>query len=54
MAEKAWKAELKQLFLEKKALIPVNWEDLSKEQRHQVICSYMFLMEKYNYGVFES
>ncbi len=53
MAEKAREADLKQLFVDKKALIPVSWEDLSKEQRRRVIRSHMFLTKKYNDGVFE-
>jgi hypothetical protein len=53
MAEKACEAELKQLFLDKKALLPMKWDDLSKEQRRRVIRSHMFLTEKYNDGVFE-
>jgi hypothetical protein len=53
MAEKAYEAELRQLFMEKKALMPVKWDSLSKEQRKHLMRSHMFLMEKYNDGVFE-
>ncbi len=53
MAEKVCEVELKQLFLDKKALLPMKWEDLNKEQRRRVIRSHMFLTEKYNDGVFE-
>jgi len=46
------KAELQQLFVEKKALQPVRWTELSKEQKHKVIRSHMFLKEKYEDGAF--
>jgi hypothetical protein len=43
---------LKQLFKEKKALVPIMWENLSKERRC-LTRSHMFLMEKYIDGIFE-
>jgi len=48
----ACKAELVQLFIEKKALVPVKWEDLSDSQRKKVVRSHMFLREKYEDGKF--
>lgn len=33
MAKKACEAELRQLFMDKKVLVPVKWESLSREQR---------------------
>ncbi len=53
MAEKACEAELKQLFAEKKALVPVKWDALSAEQRRRLTRSHMFLTEKFNDGIFE-
>jgi hypothetical protein len=46
-ARDACKAELAQLFLEKKALTPVRWVDLTAVQEVSVIWSHMFLKEKY-------
>jgi hypothetical protein len=52
VASDACKAELQQLFVEKKALQPVKWSELNKEQRRKVIRSHMFLKEKYEDGAF--
>jgi hypothetical protein len=52
VASDACKAELQQLFVEKKALQPVKWSGLSREQRRKVIRSHMFLKEKYEDGAF--
>jgi hypothetical protein len=41
----ACKAELVQLFEEKKALRPVKWTDLTADQKESVIRSHMFLKE---------
>jgi hypothetical protein len=51
-ARDACKAELQQLFEEKKALRPVRWCDLTAEQKASVIRSHMFLKEKYEDGKF--
>jgi hypothetical protein len=51
-ARDACKAELKQLFEEKRALRPVKWADLTAEQKESVIRSHMFLKEKYEDGKF--
>jgi hypothetical protein len=51
-ARDACKAELQQLFKEKKALCPVKWQSLSPEQKQSVIRSHMFLTEKYEDGQF--
>lgn len=39
--------------MEKKALVPVVWEELSKEQRQCITRLHIFLTENYNDGVFE-
>jgi hypothetical protein len=46
MAEKACEAELKQLFLEKKALVRVKWETLSRKQRKGLTRSHIFLTDR--------
>jgi len=51
-AREACKAELTQLFEEKKALTPVKWADLTAEQKETVIRSHMFLKEKWEDGKF--
>jgi hypothetical protein len=51
-AREACKSELMQLFVEKKALVPVDWTKLSTEQRKRVVRSHMFLREKYEDGKF--
>jgi len=51
-ARDACKAELLQLFEEKKALRPVRWADLTQDQKESVIRSHMFLKEKYEDGKF--
>jgi hypothetical protein len=48
----ACKNELVQLFVEKKALVPVKWNDLSDTQRKKIVRSHMFLREKYEDGKF--
>jgi len=48
----ACKDELIQLFKEKKALVPVKWENLTDDQKKKVVCSHMFLREKYEDGKF--
>jgi hypothetical protein len=53
VAENACRAELEQLFLDKKALVPVKWETLSAEKTKHINRSHMFLKEKFNNGVFE-
>jgi hypothetical protein len=52
VAEQACKAELVQLFREKKALVPVLLENLTEEQKRQVFHSHMFLTEKFEDGKF--
>jgi hypothetical protein len=52
LASDECKAELYQLFIEKKALQPVRWEELNKEQKQKVIRLHMFLKEKYEDGTF--
>jgi hypothetical protein len=51
-ARNACKDELVQLFREKKALVPVQWNDLTQKQRKKVVRSHMFLREKYEDGKF--
>ncbi len=51
-AREAGKAELIQLFKEKKALVPVKWENLTPAQRKKVVRSHMFLRDKYEDGMF--
>jgi hypothetical protein len=51
-AHDACKVELVQLFKEKKALVPVKWETLTKAQRKKVVRSHMFLQKKYEDGKF--
>jgi hypothetical protein len=51
-AKQACKAELVQLFVEKKALVPVDWKKLSNGQKKKVVRSHMFLREKYEDGQF--
>jgi len=51
-AREACKAELLQLFKEKKALTPVKWDSLTPEQCKKVVRSHMFLREKYEDGRF--
>ena len=47
-------AELKQLFVDKKALIPVLYRDLPRKLRRKILRSSMFLKEKYDArGLFE-
>jgi len=41
-----------QLFVLKKALVPVNWNKLSNRQKKKVVRSHMFLREKYQDGKF--
>jgi len=53
IASNECKAELYQLFIEKKALQPVRWEELNKEQKRKVIWSHMFLKEKYKDSTFD-
>jgi hypothetical protein len=48
----ACKAELVQLFIEKKALVPVKWENLNETQKKKVVRSHMFLREKFEDGKF--
>ncbi len=48
----ACKAELVQLFIEKKALAPVKWENLNETQKKKVVRSHMFLREKFEDGKF--
>jgi len=49
-ARYACKDELIQLFKEKKALVPVKWENLIDDQKKKVVRSHMFLREKYEDG----
>ncbi len=51
-ATQACMAELKQLFLEKKALVPVKWSELTHKQKRNMIRSHMFLKKKYKDGQF--
>jgi hypothetical protein len=46
------KDELLQPFKEKKALVPVKWENLTDDQKKKVVRSHMFLREKYEDGKF--
>jgi len=50
VAADACKAELLQLFQEKKALVPVRWDDLDEGQKKKAVCSHMFLKEKFEDG----
>jgi hypothetical protein len=52
VAIEAVRSKLKQLFEEKKALMPVKYANLSKEQRKRVVNSHMFLKEKFDDGRF--
>lgn len=52
VAEKACKDELKQLFREKKALVPVKWDTLNDKQKRQIVKSHMFLKETFEDGSF--
>jgi hypothetical protein len=52
VADKACKDELKQLFREKKTLVPVKWETLNDKQKRQTVKSHMFLKEKFEDGSF--
>jgi hypothetical protein len=52
MALDACKAELVQLFIKEKALVPVKWENLNETQKKKVVRSHMFLREKYKDGKF--
>jgi hypothetical protein len=52
VAKDAVKEELTQLFIHKKALEPVRWDDLNQEQRKRAVRSHMFLKEKYEDGSF--
>jgi hypothetical protein len=52
VADKACEDELKQLFREKRALVPVKWETLNDKQRRQIVKSHMFLKEKFEDGSF--
>jgi hypothetical protein len=36
----------------KQALIPVNWDNLTGEQKQKLVRSHMFLKEKHEDGVF--
>jgi hypothetical protein len=51
-ARDACRAELLQLFQEKKALCPVKISELTPAQRRNIIRSHMFLKEKYEDGHF--
>jgi hypothetical protein len=53
VADAACEAELVQLFREKRALVPVIWDDLTKEQQDKVVRSHMFLKEKFEDGIFQ-
>jgi hypothetical protein len=53
VASDACKSELTQLFIEKQALVPVKWEELTREQQKKAVRSHMFLSEKYEVGVFD-
>jgi hypothetical protein len=46
-ALEACKAELVQLFVEKRAIVPVEWKNLSETQKKKVVRSHVFLQEKY-------
>jgi hypothetical protein len=52
VAIEAVRSELKQLFEEKKALVPVRYTGISKDQRKRDIRSHMFLKEKFEDGKF--
>ncbi len=52
VAQKACEDELKQLFREKKALVPVKWESLNPKQKKQIVKTHMFLKEKFEDGSF--
>jgi hypothetical protein len=52
VTEKACKDELKQIFQEKKVLVPVKWEFLCDKQKKQIVQSHMFLKEKLEDGIF--
>jgi hypothetical protein len=52
VADKACEDELKQLFREKKALVPVKWETLNDKQKRQIVKSHMFLKQKFKDGSF--
>jgi len=52
VAKDAVKEELTQLFIHKKALEPVRWDDLNQEQHKRAVRSHMFLKEKYEDGSF--
>jgi hypothetical protein len=52
VAAKACETELVQLFIGKKTLVPVRWDDLTIEQRKKVVRSHMFLREKFEDGKF--
>jgi hypothetical protein len=41
------KEEIVQLFMERQALRPVKWDELSTEQKRNAVRSHMFLKEKY-------
>jgi len=50
----ACKDEMFQMFLDKKVLVPVKWNSLSKNQRSKIVKSFMFLTEKFDaMGMFE-
>jgi hypothetical protein len=51
-ARDACRAELLQLFKEKKALCPIKNSELTDAQRRNIIQSHMFLKEKYEDGHF--
>jgi len=51
-ATQACKANLKQLFLEKKALVLVKWSELNHKQKRNTNRLHMFLKEKYEDGQF--
>jgi len=51
-AREACKDELLQLFVEKKALVPVKWHELTEEKKAKTVRSHMFLREKYEDGKF--
>jgi hypothetical protein len=52
VAKDAVKEESTQLFIHKKALEPVRWDDLNQEQRKRAVRSHMFLKERYEDGSF--
>ena len=52
VADKACESELVQLFMEKKALVPMKWEDLTDDQKEKIVRSHLFLKEKFEAGEF--